>query len=283
MIKAVLTPYKYFWRQCTILLVIAAVVFPAHSFAMNYATGSTQPDGFLLNLYPFWYTANKITDKNGNTAVDKLGLDKYGVQIGGNYYAGSYLFNTVIPVGKLDVGSVHDSDTGLGDIQLRVGRFLPIESVTILPVLMLKAPTGSYDKSRPVNFGDGQTDLAAELYFFKLFGLFSLDALARYTIRFHNTNSDTTPGNELALEGLATLRLADKVRIGPAINFVVGGDRKKGGNVVQDSGLMRLSAGGEIYYGRDSRVRVSLAVYKDVLTRNTNEGMLVMSRISILF
>ena len=199
------------------------------------------------------------------------------------YALSDFQVNTVIPVGKLDVGSVHDSDTGLGDIQLRVGRFLPIESVTILPVLMLKAPTGSYDKSRPVNFGDGQTDLAAELYFFKLFGLFSLDALARYTIRFHNTNSDTTPGNELALEGLATLRLADKVRIGPAINFVVGGDRKKGGNVVQDSGLMRLSAGGEIYYGRDSRVRVSLAVYKDVLTRNTNEGMLVMSRISILF
>ena len=72
-----------------------------------------------------------------------------------------------------------------------------------------------------------------------------------------------------------TWKIADKVRIGPAINFVSGDDRKKGGKVVQDSGLMRLSAGGEIYYGRNSLARVSLAAYKDVLTHNTNEGVLV--------
>lgn len=283
MIKAVVTLNKHLWRQCAVLLVTVAVIVPMPSLAMNYATGAKQPEGLLLNLYPFWYSANQITDKKGNSAVDKLGLDKYGVQIGVNYYTGSYLFNTIIPVGKLSVGAIHESDAGLGDIQLRMGRFLQIDSVTILPLLMLKTPTGSYDKSRPVNFGDGQTDLAAELYVFKLFGPISLDALAKYTIRFHNSRSDVTPGNELVLEGLATLKLADNVRIGPAINFVLGDDRKKGGNVVQDSGLMRLSAGGEIYYGRDSRARVSLAAYKDVLTRNTNEGALVMSRISIPF
>ncbi len=281
--QKVITVYKNFWRRCTILLVVGTFMLPAPSFAINFSLGSTQPDGFLLNLFPFWYSANKITDKKGNTAVDKLGLDKYGVNIVTNYYTGSYLFSTYIPVGKLDVGSVHDSDAGLGDIQLRVGKFLPIESVTILPVLMLKTPTGSYDKSRPVNYGDGQADLAAELYFFKLFGPFSLDALAKYTIRFHNSRSDVTPGNELALEGLATWKIADKVRIGPAFNFVLGDDRKKGGKVVQDSGLMRLSAGGEIYYGRNSLARVSLALYKDVLTHNTNEGVLVMSRITIPF
>ena len=268
----VITVYKNFWRQYAVLLVVGAFMLPAPSFAINYAVGATQPDGFLLNLYPFWYSADKITDKKGNTAVDKLGLDKYGVNIVTNYYTGSYLFSTLIPVGKLDVGSAHDSDAGLGDVQLRVGKFLPIESVTILPVLMLKTPTGSYDKSRPVNYGDGQADLAAELYFFKLFGPFSLDALAKYTIRFHNSRSDVTPGNEQALEGLATWKVADKVRIGPAINFVLGDDRKKGGKVVQDSGLMRLAAGGEIYYGRNSLARVSLAAYKDILTHNTKKG-----------
>lgn len=254
---------------------------PAH--AINYATAAKSPPGYQLNLYPYYYSANVRTDKDGNHLVNDLGLNKYGVLIGNSYYLGNFLLNAIIPVGTVDVGKLKSADTGLGDIHLRAGWFLPVEWVTVLPALMVKVPTGSYDKNRPVNYGDGQTDLVTELYLFKLMQPFSFDAVLKYAVRFRNPDSDVTPGNEFTAEGLATVRVAEKIRIGPAINFIIGEDNKKGGATLHDSGLTRLAVGGEVYYGRLDEVKISLAAYQDVLTRNTNEGILVVSRITIKF
>ena len=46
---------------------------------------------------------------------------------------------------------------------------------------------------------------------------------------------------------------------------------------------MRLSAGGELYYGRLPDVKISLAAYKDLVTRNSFEGVLVLSRVVFVF
>lgn len=269
-----------------VALGIGAIIYQStivDSHAINFATGTKVAPGFVLNLYPFYYSADTRSDKDGNKTVSNLGLKKYGVYIGNSYYVGDFLLNAIIPVGKLEVGALHETDSGLGDIQLRVGWFTPIKSVTILPVLMVKTPTGSFNKNRVVNFGDGQIDLAAELFLFKLAGPISLDALFRYTVRFKNRDTDAAPGNEFVAEGLATWKLAEKLRIGPAMNFIWGGDLKRGRKTLPDSGLTRLSAGGEIYYGRISQARVSLAAYKDLLARNSNDGFLVLSRIVFPF
>lgn len=183
----------------------------------------------------------------------------------------------------MDVDKLNSNDTGLGDIHLRAGYFLPVEWVTVLPALMVKAPTGGYDKNRPVNNGDGQTDLVTELYLFKLMPPFSFDTVIKYAVRFRNPDSEVTPGNEFTAEGLATVAVAEKIRIGPAINFISGEDNKKGGKTLNDSGLTRLAVGGEVFFGRFDNVKISLASYRDVLTRNTNEGTLVVSRITIKF
>jgi hypothetical protein len=256
---------------------------PVPLHAVNFATGAKAAPGFLLNLYPYYYLADKQTDKNGDTIVSNLGLRKYGVHIGNSYYVGDFLLNAIIPVGKLKVGAAHDSDSGLGDIQLRAGWFLPVDSLIILPVFMVKVPTGNFDKNNTVNFGDGQTDVAAELYLYKLYKSLSFDALLRYTVRFKNQDTGITPGNEFTAETLLTWRLAEKFRIGPAINFITGDDLKKSGVTLSDSGLTRLSVGGEVYYGRISQAKISLAAYSDVLTRNTRKGLLIMSRIMIRF
>ena len=256
---------------------------PANVHALNYATGIKAAPGYQLNLYPFYYHADIRTDTNGSHSISDLGFNKYGVMIGNNYYVGDFLLNANIPVGTLDIGKLKSDDTGLGDIQLRAGWFLPVETVTVMPALMVKAPTGGYDKNHSVNFGDGQTDLVAELYLFKLMPQISFDAVIKYAVRFRNPDSDVTPGNEFSAEGLATWRLAEKIRIGPAVNFIIGEDNKKGGKTVTDSGLMRLSVGGEIYYGRFDHVKISLAAYQDVLSRNTTEGVLVISRFVIRF
>ena len=256
---------------------------PVSAHAINYAAASKSPPGLQLNLYPYFYHADIRTDKDGNHSVKDLGLIKSGVMIGTTYYAGDLLLNVIIPVGTVEVGTLKSDDSGLGDIHLRAGYFLPVECVTVMPALMVKIPTGSYDKNRPVNYGDGQTDLLTELYLFKQIPPFSFDAVLKYAVRFRNPDSDFTPGNEFTAEGLVTVRLAEKIRIGPAANFIIGEDNKKGGTTLHGSGLTRLAVGGEVYYGRFDKVKISLAAYQEVLTRNTNQGTLVMSRITIKF
>jgi hypothetical protein len=258
---------------------ICTFLLPATSHAVFFATAARPEPGYQLKLFPFYYTADTRTNKDGSPAATDLGLKKYSVCIGNFYQIGDVQLNVIIPVGAVEVGKLKSDNSGLGDIQLRAAWYPPVEWASVLPSLMVKVPTGSFDKKRAANIGDGQTDVVAELYFFKLMQPLSFDAVIKYNIRFRNPDSDVTPGNEFTAEGLVTWRLAEKIRIGPAVNFLIGGDNKKAGDTVTNSALMRLSAGGEIFYGRFDHVKMSLAVYQDVLTRNNNEGVTVLSRI----
>ena len=256
---------------------------PAIVDAINLGAAYKSKPGYGLKLYSLYYDADTRTNKNGHPAVSDLGLKKQGVSIGNSYQIGELQLNAIIPVSELKVDKLHDSDAGLGDILLSAGWFLPVKWANILPAVGGKIPTGSFDKHQSVNIGDGQTDLLMGLYLFKLMQPFSFDAVVKYAVRFRNPDSDITPGNEFSAESLVTLRLVEGIRIGPAINFMIGADNKKGGKTLADSGLMRLSAGGEVYFGSLDHVKISLAAYQDVLTRNTFEGVLVLSRIIFVF
>lgn len=257
---------------------------PATVSAINLGAAYKSPkSGYSLKLYSLYYAADTRTDKDGKAAVKDLGLKKYGVSIGNSLQIGDFQLNAIIPVSKIEVGKLKESDAGLGDILVSAGWFLPVAWANILPAVGVKIPTGRFDKNHPVNNGDGQTDLLMGLYFFKLMQPLSFDASLKYAVRFRNPDSDFTPGNEFSAEGLVTLRLVEGIRIGPAVNFIIGEDNKKGGKTVAESGLMRLSAGGEVYYGRMEKVKISLAAYQDLLTRNTFEGVLVFSRIIFTF
>jgi hypothetical protein len=264
---------------CLVLLPL----FPATTHAVNFATATKSPTGYQLKLFPFYFAADTRTNKDGDPLISNLGLKKYGVSICNNFQIDDVLLNIVVPVAKMEIGKYASEDSGIGDVQLRAGWNLPVEWASIMPALMVKIPSGYYDKNSKANISDGQTDLVSELYFFKLAQPVSFDLLLKYNIRFRNTDNDVTPGNEFTAEGLITYRLADKIRLGPALNYTVGNDSKKGSKTTPDSGLMRLSAGGELYYARFEKVKISLAAYQDVLTRNTNEGITVLSRIAIEF
>lgn len=272
-----------FFACLSFVFLICVSMPPATAHAINFATACKSAPGYQLKLYPFYYAADIRTNKDGDPAVTDLGLKRYGVSIGNSYQIGNILLNALIPVATLEVGKLRSEDSGVGDIQLRAGWNVPLDWASIVPALMIKVPSGNYDKSNKVNLGDGQTDVVTELYFYKLMQPVSFDAALKYNIRFRNPDSDFTPGDEFIAEGLVTVRIAEKIRVGPAVNFLIGYDNKKGGKVVADSGLIRLSAGAEIFYGRFDTVKISLAAYQDVLTRNTNEGVMVMSRIAIGF
>ncbi|PKN12249.1 MAG: hypothetical protein CVU69_08645 [Deltaproteobacteria bacterium HGW-Deltaproteobacteria-4] len=265
------------------LVSLLSLLLPVVALAVNFAAGAKAPAGHQFKLYPYFYSADTKTDKDGNPAIRELGLKKYGVQIFNSYQTGDLNLSAIIPISRVEVAKFDAVDSGIGDIQLRLGYYLPVEWATFLPVLMVKIPFGNYDKNALVNVSDGQSDLVAELYFFKLVQPLSFDAVIKYAKRFRNHDNDFTPGNEFSAEGLLTWRLAEKIRFGPAINFVVGGENRREGKSVADSGLMRLAAGGELYYARIDRMIISLAAYQDLLTRNSNSGILVMSRFAIDF
>jgi len=102
------------------LLTVCFVPLSAH--AINYYAGGRVSDGFVLNLYPYWYTADKFTSSSGKTINNNLGMDKYGVLISGSYYSGDILLNAIVPIGKLSIRSAKDEDSGLGDMQIRAGK-----------------------------------------------------------------------------------------------------------------------------------------------------------------
>lgn len=269
---------------CAALALLSCLaLLPAAADAVNLGAAYRAAPGYGLKLYSFYSTADTRTDRDGNPAVNGLGVNKYGVSFGNSYQIGDLQLNAIIPICKVEVGKLKASDAGLGDVQLIAGWFLPVEWANVLPAMAVKVPTGSFEKNRSVNVGDGQADLTAGLFFYKLMQPLSFDAVVKYAVRFRNPDSDFTPGNEFSAEGLITVRLAEGIRVGPAVNFVVGADNKKGGKTLADSGLMRLSAGGEAYYGRLGHMKISLAAYRDVLTRNAYEGILILSRIVFVF
>lgn len=267
----------------TLACLVCASLLPVTAHAINFAAAVKPPPGYQLKLFPFYCEADTRTNKDGDPAVTDLGLKRYGAMIGNFYQIGDLQLNVVVPVGKLESGKVKGNDAGIGDIQLRAGWYPQFEWADILPALMVKVPSGNFDKNSKANFGDGQTDLVTELYLFKLMQPFSFDAVLKYNVRFRNPDSDITPGNEFIAEGLATYRLAERIRVGPAVNFLIGDDNKKGGKTLPDSGLMRFAAGGEIWYGRFDHVKISLAAYQDLLTRNTHDGITVLSRLAFEF
>ena len=264
-----------------VVFVLLYMAGPAE--AINFAAGAKAPEGLIVNLYPYWFSADTRTNRDGKAVTNSLGLNKYGMLIGASYYTGDWLLNMVVPTGNLEVRSLKGESGGIGDIQLRTGYFLPVKSIAVLPVLFLKTPSGNFDKKQPVNFGDGQTDLAAELYLSTLIDRISIDALLKYSVRLRNPDSDVTPGNEFTTEWLTTWKFTDNFRAGPALNFTIGDDLKRGGKIIVDSGVMKLAVGGEVYYRGFPAAKLSLAAYQDVATRNTTEGTLVLSRIVIPF
>jgi len=277
--------YRLFKRAALIAAAIALIVTASHSpaSAINYYTGGRLPEGFYLNLYPYWFTADRRTDRNGNVVTDNLGMDKYGVFFSGCYYKGDLLLNVVVPVGRLEIDAANDSNAGFGDIQLRAGYFLPVKWVTILPAIAVKAPTGAFEKNRKVNLGDGQTDLLAEVYINKLFDRFSVDWLFKYSRRLYNHDTDIKSGDEFITEGLVTYKITDTVRFGPSVAFLIGDDINSHGKTVKESGQLKLSCGGELNYRGFQKAKLSVAVLKDVYTRNTAEGVLTLGRITIPF
>ncbi len=256
--------------------------FLAPSYAVNYLDGHHCPEGYYLALYPSWYSSDKITDNHGNNADDNFGLDLSMLLLRPTLYTENFVINAIIPVGYKSIDSLNDRDSGIGDIIVGGGYFLPIMWADIVPVLQIKMPAGSFDEDDLVNLGNGQYDIQTEIYLFKSIDKFSFDFALKYWFRFENHDTDLKPGNEVHAEALVTYGLSEKFRLGPSFSFTKSADQEMNGHKQRDTALKKLSMGCEFVY-QASNAQYLLDVIVDMESENYTKGLLISGRICIPF
>lgn len=265
------------------ICLVGLLSFATSSYAVNFCDGIHAPKGFYQIAYPLWYTADKITDSSGNTAVANLNLNRYALLIRPIYHTNNFVFQAIIPIGGIDAKAFNDSDGGIGDIVLGAGYFLPVKWMHILTAVNVKMATGHFDRSAAINFGSGQWDIQPEIFLNKFVDRFSFGVALRYFHRIENFDIDLKPGDEFYTEGLVTYEIFKNFRIGPSTVFVKGLDNKQSGTTVANSALMKLAVGGEAIYQITPSFQVMLNAMGDIITENTTEGVLVMSRMVYAF
>jgi hypothetical protein len=187
------------------------------------------------------------------------------------YYSPDFVATALIPFGYMDINSLHQDSSGLGDINLGAGYFLPFKQVDILPMIFVEFPTGEYNSSKGANIGSNQYDIKPVIFLHKTLGDFSIDAAAKYFFRLKNDTTNVLPGNELYLQFLLGYNLTDKFKIGPSINWMISRDKEQNGVVIDNSARETLSVGADVYY-RFSWLSVTFTYLYDTYTENSPRG-----------
>lgn len=243
--------------------------------------GARAPEGSYLAFYPIWYHADEITDSKGKTAVKDLDLDNYMMLTNYLYYKDNYVLAATVPVGKLQVGD--EGSGGVGDIEVGAGLFLLVKWADILAGVLIKAPTGPYDKNDLVNFGSGQWDIRPTVFFSKTVDRFTFDAALRYWIKLECKESGWKPGNEFYAEGVVNYKVNDKFRFGPSISFMKGVNGELDGEKFDNTATTKLSVGAEAFYLASSKLYLLLNVMEDIDVINGAKGRLFLGRITTPF
>ncbi len=175
---------------------------------------SLPPPGFYWKLYNAFYTADTMTDKDGDEIDIGFDLTVYALvnrfiwisdmkMLGADYGA-----DIIIPANytdiKISAKNVEDDKFALGDIMIE-------------PILLswhgsrydaafgfgLYLPTGEYEKSEPASpgkdFWTGMFTLGGT-YYFDMEKTWAASILSRYEIHSEEDDLDITPGNDFHFE-----------------------------------------------------------------------------------
>ena len=246
-------------------------IAPEFAFAVNFYDGARAKQGTYFLTYTSFYTAEEITDNNGDISKRDFGLFNAQELLRLCYYSPNFVATALIPFGYTDINSMDQNSSGLGDINIGAGYFLPIKQVDILPMIFVEFPTGDYDSSKAANIGSNQYDIKPVIFLHKTLGDFSIDAAAKYFFRLKNETTDVLPGDELHLQCLLGYSLTDKFKLGPSINWMISKDKEQNGVSVSNSARETLSMGADVYY-RFSWLSVTFTYLYDVHTENSAKG-----------
>jgi hypothetical protein len=257
-------------------------MMPKVALAVNFYDGARAKQGAYFLTYSSVYTADETTDKNGSTSKKDYGLVSEQELLRFCYYSPDFVTTVLIPAGGMDIHSLHQNSSGLGDINLGAGYFLPFKQVDILPMIFVEFPTGEYNASKAVNIGSNQYDIKPMIFLYKSFGDFSIDAAVKYYFRLKNNTTDVSPGDELYLQCLLGYNLTDKLKLGPSINWMISKDKEQHGVSVSNSARETLSLGADVYY-RFSWLSVTFTYLYDVHTENSPKGHFFQIKTVYLF
>jgi hypothetical protein len=252
------------------ILIFLLLIIPNVAFAVNFYDGS-RAKGFYFLTYTSVYTADEVTNKNGNPSKKDYGLFSAQELLRFCYYSSDFVATALIPLGTMDINSINQNSSGLGDINLGAGHFLPFKQIDVLPMLFIEFPTGSYNSSKTANIGSNQYDIKPMIFLYKSFGDFSIDAAVKYYFRLKNETANVLPGDELYVQCLLGYNVTDKFKLGPSINWMISGNKELNGVKVSDSARETLSAGADVYY-RFSWLSVTFTYLYDVYTENSPKG-----------
>ncbi len=248
-----------------------ALFLPYQCRAVNFYDGARAAKGLYGLSYTSYYSADKTTDKDGNTSIAGYDYKKSEELLRFCYYTPETVFTALVPFGRAESGYYSQSSEGLGDINLGVGRFLGIKEVDILPMLFLKFPSGEYDPAKSVNYGSNQYDIKPMVFFYKDLDRFSIDAAAKYYFRQENKKTGISAGDELYLQCLLGWKVNDKCKFGPSFNWMQSTNRESEGTETEDTARRAFSLGADLYF-RLPGFSLTFTYLNDIYSRNTTQG-----------
>jgi len=263
-------------------ILILLMMISGTAFAVDFYDGARAKQGLYFLTYSSVYVADEVTDSKGSTSKSDYGLVKAEELLRFCYYSPDFVATALLPFDYMDIRSLKQDSSGLGDINLGAGHFLPFPQVDILPMLFVKFPTGAYNSAKSVNIGSNQYDIKPMVFLYKAWGDFSIDAAAKYFFRLKNSSNDVSPGDEIYLQCLLGYNLTDKLKLGPSINWMISKDKEQNGVKISDSARETLSMGADIYY-RFSKVSVTFTYLYDVHAENSPRGHFFQLKTVYLF
>jgi hypothetical protein len=232
--------------------------------------GVRAPRGLYFLSYSTYYFADVLTGPSGGSSLDNFGYQSVKQILRLSWYSPDYVITALAPFGYVRSDYLADSDTGIGDILVAAGGFLPVDSVDLLAFLAAKIPTGEFHVSDAVNVGSGQWDFRPSLFIHKATAPYTFDGVLKYTFRQENPDSDLKPGDEFRVEAMVT-RQWGSMKIGPSASWLIGEDEEEDGVRVRSSAKQMVSLGAGTY-SRISGWSVTLNYMIDVYSENTTRG-----------
>lgn len=249
------------------------------------------PQGGYAVLYPAIYSADKLTDKNGETLVPNLNLESKGAVLRYVYYRSEkvrypWLVNFLIPIKKQEMRNPYtdkaDKDSGVGDARFSTGFWVinkPAQHLYAGPGIDVDMPTGHYDQNNLATVGEDIWRFRPTFVFAKMKPPFDVELTARYSMETTQKETKVKEGDVFIFESYSGMFINKQLMLGAHFNYYKGRDDRNNGNRIPDSAIQMFQAGPNIQYMFSPRVNFMAQCIWDYNTENTTEGRLILLRL----
>ena len=274
--------------RLTILTLALLAVFlqPQPSDGADPFENRANPPGYYFTLYPSYYHASKIMDKNGEaTGADpEFTLCQNILRV--TYFNRTTFKNTwaatvLVPAGRKEM--FNDHSDGLGDITVGLGYWpvdIPEEKSWIGVGVYLDFPAGDYDSSRKANMGTNVWKFRPVLLFAKQFDKVNGELTLKYNMYSENEETGIREGNEFITEACLGYFVRQNIFIGGIFNGILGDNKTMNGNEIKDSGVRRYQAGPTVFWSPYLGFSLTLDLLYDLEVNNSVKGQLISGRLS---